>query len=145
MRYVRYISLLLKIKGWMGGGGGSYPLDNPIALSFPLNNLLTPLSPSPPPSPLPPFPLPLQVDVSAAFAYTSAVKDSTEIGLLKKACQLTCTIFSKYVKREIVTIVDDEKRVKHSKIAEDIEEVINEGKHIPPGLDPESVREKYDK
>lgn len=78
--------------------------------------------------------------MSAAFAYTSAPKDETEVGLLKKACQFTCTIFSKHVKREIVTIVDSEKRVKHSKIAEDIEEVVNEGKHLPQGMDPESVR-----
>ena len=28
---------------------------------------------------------------------------------IQKACQVTCTVFSKYVKKEIVTIVDDEK------------------------------------
>ena len=28
---------------------------------------------------------------------------------MQKACQVTCTVFSKYVKREIVTIVDEEK------------------------------------
>lgn len=27
----------------------------------------------------------------------------------QKACLVTCTVFSKYVKKEIVTIVDDEK------------------------------------
>jgi len=29
--------------------------------------------------------------------------------VIQKACQVTCTVFSKYVKREIVTIVDEEK------------------------------------
>jgi len=79
------------------------------------------------------------VDVSAAFAYTSAVKDNAELALVKKACQLTCTVFSKFVKREIVTIVDDEKKVKHSKLAEEIETAITEGTHFPQGTDLESV------
>ena len=78
--------------------------------------------------------------MSAAYAYTSAPKDDTEITLLKKASQLTCTVFSRHVKREIVTIVDEDKRVKHSKIAEDIEEAIDNGKHLPQGTDIDSVR-----
>lgn len=77
--------------------------------------------------------------MSAAFAYTSAVKDRSEVTLIKKACQLTCTVFSKFVKREIVTIVDDEKRVKHSKLAEEIEQAITEGTHLPKDTDLESV------
>ena len=77
--------------------------------------------------------------MSAAFAYTSAPKDNSELALVKKACQLTCTVFSKYVKREIVMIVDDEKRVKHSKLAEEIEQAITEGTHLPPSTDLESV------
>lgn len=81
-----------------------------------------------------------QVDVSAAFAYTSAPKDDTEVSLLRKACQHTCAIFSKFVKHEIVTIVDDEKRVKHSKLADDIEVAITEGKFLPSGMEGDSVR-----
>ena len=81
-----------------------------------------------------------QVDISAAFAYASATKDTSELGLLKKACQLTCTVFSKFVKKEIVTIVDDEKRVKHSKLADGIEQAITDGKYTPPGMDDDVVR-----
>ena len=58
---------------------------------------------------------------------------------MKKASQLTCTVFSKCLKREIVMIVDNEKRVKHSKLAEDIEQAITDGTHLPPDLDLESV------
>ena len=81
--------------------------------------------------------------MSAAFAYTSAVKDNAELTVVKKACQLTCTVFSKFVKREIVTIVDDEKKVKHSKLAEEIETAITEGTHFPQGTDLESVSYFY--
>ena len=81
----------------------------------------------------------MQVDVSSAFAYTSASKDGAEVTILKRACQHTCAIFSKFVKREIVTIVDDEKRVKHSKLAEDVETAITEGKFLPHGMDNDSV------
>jgi nucleosome binding factor SPN SPT16 subunit len=42
-------------------------------------------------------------------------------------------VFSKHVKKEIVTIVDVEKKVKHSKLAEDIEQAIVDGKYSPPG------------
>ena len=81
-----------------------------------------------------------QVDISGAFAYVSAPKDPTELGLIKKACQITCTVFSKHVKKEIVTIVDVEKKVKHSKLAEDIEQAIVDGKYSPPGSADEVVR-----
>ena len=73
------------------------------------------------------------MDISGAFAYVSAPKDTTELGLVKKACQITCTVFSKHVKKEIVTIVDVEKKVKHSKLAEEIETAIIDGKYSPPG------------
>ena len=82
---------------------------------------------------LPPSLTHTQVDISGAFAYVSAPKDPTELGLIKKACQITCTVFSKHVKKEIVTIVDVEKKVKHSKLAEDIEQAIVDGKYSPPG------------
>ena len=69
----------------------------------------------------------------------SAPKDPTELGLIKKACQITCTVFSKHVKKEIVTIVDVEKKVKHSKLAEEIEQAIVDGKYSPPGSADEVV------
>eukprot|EP00731_Ephydatia_muelleri_P026733 Em0018g833a len=84
------------------------------------------------------------VDVSAAFAYVSAPKDETELDLIKKACQITCNVFSKHVKKEIVTIVDEEKRVKHSKIADGIDQVVTtEKKFIPAGVDADQVEICY--
>ena len=80
-----------------------------------------------------------QVDVSSVFAYASSVKDNTEVDIIKKACRITCTVFSKLVKQEIVSIVDEEKRVKHSKLAEEIEQAITDGKFLPPGTEDDMV------
>ncbi len=72
--------------------------------------------------------------MSAAFAYTSAPKDSTEVSLLRGACQHTCKVFNMFVKPNILNIVDVEQRVKQSKVAEDIEAAMLEGKFLPKGL-----------
>ena len=77
--------------------------------------------------------------MSSVFAYASSVKDDTEVGIIKKACRITCTVFSKLVKQEIVSIVDEEKRVKHSKLAEEIEQAITDGKFLPPGTEDDMV------
>lgn len=77
--------------------------------------------------------------MSSVFAYTSAVKDSAEVEIIKNACKITCTVFSKLVKQEIVSIVDEEKRVKHSKLAEEIEQAITDGKFLPPGTEDDMV------
>lgn len=85
-----------------------------------------------------------QVDVSSAFAYMTSCKDDTEIGLIKKACQVTCTVFTKYVRKEIATIVDEEKKVKHSKLADGIDKAITEDKKIlPAGIDHDQVEICY--
>ena len=73
------------------------------------------------------------------FAFTSAIKDDGEVGIIKKACQITCNVFSKMVKKEIVEIGDDEKKVRHSKLAEDIEQAITDGKFLPPGVEDDVV------
>lgn len=77
--------------------------------------------------------------MTTPFAYTFSVKDTSEVGIIKKACTITCQVFSKMVKREIVTIVDEEKKVKHSKLAEDIEMAITDGKFLPPGTEDDVV------
>jgi nucleosome binding factor SPN SPT16 subunit len=85
-----------------------------------------------------------QVDVSSAFAYVSACKDEKEIDLIKKACLITCNVFSKHVRKEIATIVDEEKKVKHSKLADGIDKAITEDrKLLPEGVDHEQVEICY--
>ena len=74
-------------------------------------------------------------DVSVAFAQLFSVKDEKEVVLIRKACHTTCLLFSKFVKKEIVSIVDQDKKVKHSKLTAQIESALFEGeKYFPPGV-----------
>jgi nucleosome binding factor SPN SPT16 subunit len=84
-----------------------------------------------------------------------AVKDETELSNIKKACDITSKIYSKYLKDQLVNIIDGEKvfffikffdkvlikifvriklfnqkKMKHSKIAEQVEGVINDSKYV---------------
>lgn len=54
------------------------------------------------------FPLPLnvQVDISAVVAYTMAVKEDGELGLMKKAAAITSEVYSKFFKERVMEIVD---------------------------------------
>uniref|UniRef100_A0A915IGG8 FACT complex subunit n=1 Tax=Romanomermis culicivorax TaxID=13658 RepID=A0A915IGG8_ROMCU len=76
------------------------------------------------------------VDVSPFFANLFATKDQQEIGLIKNACEATCTFFNKYVKDRLINIVDSEQRVKHSTFAKEIEdEFTKKAKKYVPNLD----------
>ncbi|XP_003384743.1 PREDICTED: FACT complex subunit SPT16-like [Amphimedon queenslandica] len=85
-----------------------------------------------------------QIDVSAAFAYVSAPKDDKEVEIIKKACQIAANVFSKHVRKEIATIVDEEKKVKHSRLADGIDKAITDDKKLlPAGVDSEQVEICY--
>lgn len=47
-----------------------------------------------------------QVDVSAVVAYTMAVKEDGELGLMKKAAAITSEVYSKFFKERVMEIVD---------------------------------------
>lgn len=51
----------------------------------------------------------IQVDVSATVAYLMAPKDDSEIVLMKKASQLTVDVYAKYLKDQIMEIIDADK------------------------------------
>ena len=50
-----------------------------------------------------------QVDVSTALAYVMAPKDDSELTVVKKACQATMDLFTKFLKEQIISIIDGEK------------------------------------
>lgn len=50
--------------------------------------------------------LALQVDISAVVAYTMAVKEDGELGLMKKAATITSEVYSKFFKERVMEIVD---------------------------------------
>lgn len=49
------------------------------------------------------------VDIGAAIAYIIAPKEENEILTIKKACMVSVDIFSKYLKDNIMEIIDAEK------------------------------------
>lgn len=71
-----------------------------------------------------------KVDASLIMSSVLATKDEVELNNLKKAAEITNKIFSKYLKDQIVNIIDSEKKVKHSKLSEGVEEAINDPKFV---------------
>lgn len=70
------------------------------------------------------------VDISIPFAYLIAPKEDSEITTIKKASMITVDVFTKYLKDQIMEIIDSDKKVKHSKLAEGVEGAINDKKYV---------------
>lgn len=69
-------------------------------------------------------------DISAAVAYLIAPKEDSELITMKKACLVTVDVFTKYLKDQIMEIIDSEKKVKHTKLAEGVESAIQDKKYV---------------
>lgn len=52
------------------------------------------------------------------FAYIMSVKEESEINVIKKASQVSVDLFNKYLKDQILDVVDADKKVKHIKLSE---------------------------
>ncbi|CAD5219494.1 unnamed protein product [Bursaphelenchus okinawaensis] len=63
------------------------------------------------------------VDISLPFALLFAVKDEKEIVFMRRSAEATAAAMN-YVKKKLVTIVDTEKKVKHSRLAGEMEKNI---------------------
>ena len=72
-----------------------------------------------------------RVDVSGAFAVIMSPREESEINTIKKACQVTMDIYSKYLKEQIMDIIDGDKKVNHSKLAEGVEKAVTDKKVRP--------------
>ncbi|XP_065185359.1 FACT complex subunit SPT16-like isoform X1 [Sycon ciliatum] len=83
------------------------------------------------------------VDESAHLAYIIAPKDSAELQTMKKSSQLSSDVFSKFFKAEVLKIVDREKRVKHSVLANSIEKTLHQNKQLLGNADPSEVEVCY--
>lgn len=70
------------------------------------------------------------VDVSGAAAYIMCPKDDAEIITIKKACMVSVDVFTKYLKDQIMEIIDSDKKVKHNKLAEGVESAITDKKYV---------------
>ncbi|XP_045514444.1 FACT complex subunit spt16 isoform X1 [Pieris brassicae] len=78
------------------------------------------------------------VDISSSIALLMATKEDPEIITIKKACLVTVDVFTKYLKDQIMEIIDSDKKVKHSKLAEGVEAAISDKKYVT-GVDTSQV------
>ncbi len=72
-----------------------------------------------------------QVDVAAAFSVAMAPKEDPELSLIRKASSATSEVFSKYLKEQIMDVIDNDRKVKHSKLAEGVEKALTDKKYVP--------------
>jgi nucleosome binding factor SPN SPT16 subunit len=71
-----------------------------------------------------------QVDISGALGWIMCAKEESEVLTVKKACLVTVDVFNKYLKDHIMEIIDADKKVKHSKLAEGVEQALTDKKYV---------------
>lgn len=71
-----------------------------------------------------------EVDLSAAFGYIMAPKEENEMNILRKASLASVDVFNKYLKDQIMEIIDSDKKVKHTKLAEGVETALTDKKYV---------------
>jgi nucleosome binding factor SPN SPT16 subunit len=71
-----------------------------------------------------------QVNVSAAIGYIMCPKEESEILTMKSACQVTVDVFTKYLKAQIIGAIRADKKVKHSELAEGVEQALTDEKYV---------------
>lgn len=67
-----------------------------------------------------------QVEIAPALGELLAVKDSTELACVKRAAIFSAVVMQKYLVPQIESIVDEDKKVAHSKLASDTEDAFAE-------------------
>lgn len=82
------------------------------------------------------------VDVGSQIAYIIAPKEDSEVELIKKASGLTNEIYERYLKDEITEIIDADKKVKHSRLADGVEKAHQDRKYLK-SVDPQFVELCY--
>lgn len=70
------------------------------------------------------------VDVGGAIAYIMCPKDEPEINNMRKASLVSVDLFNKYLKDQIMDIIDSDKKVKHSKLCEGVESALTDKKYV---------------
>ncbi|CAH8611311.1 unnamed protein product [Schistosoma haematobium] len=83
------------------------------------------------------------VDISYSISEILATKDETELILLKKACDITCNLFTKHLKEQIMDVIDSDRKVKHEKLSSGCQTALRNS-NILSGLDPDNVEMCYD-
>lgn len=82
------------------------------------------------------------VDISADLACIMGPKSRNELKLLQESAKITTHIYNKGFKDSIMRIIDKDKKVKHSKLSEELESM-TEDKDKCAGFDPEMIETAY--
>jgi len=83
-----------------------------------------------------------QIDMTAVMALVMSPREDSEISTVKKACNATVDVFSKYLKEQIMDIIDRDKKVKHAKLAEGVENAMTDKKFVS-GYDTQQIEPCY--
>ncbi|KAF7255188.1 hypothetical protein EG68_11121 [Paragonimus skrjabini miyazakii] len=83
------------------------------------------------------------LDISGACSDLFAVKDENELNLLKKASNVTCNVFTKGLREEIMDTIDYDRKMKHSKLSGSCQAALKKA-NLLNGLDPDSLEMCYD-
>lgn len=70
------------------------------------------------------------IDISVPIGYIMCSKEEPEIITIKKACLVTVDVFNKYLKDHIMEVIDADKKVKHSKLSEGVEQALSDKKYV---------------
>lgn len=70
------------------------------------------------------------VDLSVSIGYIMCSKEDSEVITIKKACLVTVDVFNKYLKDHIMEIIDADKKVKHAKLSEGVEQALTDKKYV---------------
>lgn len=79
------------------------------------------------------------VDITNGLSDVFAVKDDSEIMNMKKAAYLTASVMKNFVVPTVESIIDEEKKVSHTKLMDDTEKVILEPTKVKVKLRAENV------
>lgn len=71
-----------------------------------------------------------RLDVGASVAFIMAPKEESEVLTIKKACMVSTDVYNKYLKYHIMEVIDADKKVKHSKLAEGVESALADKKYV---------------
>jgi len=59
-----------------------------------------------------------------------AVKEDPEVSIMKRAFQASVDVLNKYLKDQIMDIVDGDRKVRHIKLAEGVEQAASDKKYV---------------
>jgi nucleosome binding factor SPN SPT16 subunit len=71
-----------------------------------------------------------------------AIKEEPELNTMKKAFQVSVDVLNKYLKDQIMDIVDGDRKVRHQKLAEGVETAVSDKKYVS-GVDTSQVEMCY--